>query len=204
MKGALIDTKEVKLGLSSARSKIRIADIDGNHEKAPTKAKNISSNSIEWMITNNEIGKLIKNYLFEKKRIELITKINKINVFLKDSKYASRKAKKVTPTGTFEDFEIFEYTEGFFSFEKSLECGIKIRIVFKMGDFALAPHMFILFPFQTVRIYNNVGEISSGECLGSGSYAIWVPTVEAINNVIESLAYASSSHKQDLVKMLES
>lgn len=199
-----INKNNIKLLLSRQRSKVRIADADGNHENKPTIVKNIPSNYVEWMISNAEIQALINNYLNGKNKKKLKSRIKSVNTFLNKSEYATREAKKTTPLGKFEDFNIYKYEESFFSFEKVLNLNIKIRITFKMGDFTLAPHMFILFPFdkKVIELFNCEGEVYSKNRLGSGCFAIWEPTIGVICEVVEALAHASSGHKRDLLAMI--
>lgn len=200
-----INKKYVKLLLSRQRSKVRIADKDGNHANKPTTVENILSNYVEWMISNAEIKALINNYLSIEDKKYLASRIKSVNIFLNKSEYATREAKKTTPLGKFEDFNIYKYEESFFSFEKSLKLNIKIRITFKMGDFTLAPHMFILFPFdkKVINLFNSGGEVSAGDKLGSGSFAIWEPTKGVICEAVEALAHASEGHKKDLLAMVD-
>jgi hypothetical protein len=200
-----INKNNVKLLLSSQRSKVRIADSDGNHASKPTSVKNLSSNYVEWMISNIEIQRLINNYLSGEDKNKLASKLKLVNSFLNKSEYATREAKKLTPIGKFEDFNIYKYEESFFSFEKVLNLNIKIRITFKMGDFTLAPHMFLLFPFdkKVIELFNCGGAVASGSNLGSGCFASWKPTSEVICEAVEALAHASEGHKRDLSAMVE-
>ena len=200
-----INKNYVKLMLSRQRSKVRIADSDGNHISKPTQAEYIPSNYIEWMISNSEIQKLINYYLAAKDKRKLAARLEKIRAFLNKSKYATRKSKKTTPLGRFRDFNIYKYEESFFSFERIINLKIKIRITFKMGDFTLAPHMFILFPFdkKVLEIFNCDGNVSFKNKLGSGCYAEWKPTLDVICKTIEALAHASGGHKRDLLAMVK-
>ncbi len=198
-----ISKDNVTLLLSRQRSKVRIADSDGNHAKKPTLVKNVVSNYIEWMISNEQIRQLIGNYLSSDDKKKLASRINFVDNFLNKSEYATREAKKTIPFGKFEDFNIFKYEESFFSFEKTLKLNIKIRITFKMGDFTLAPHMFILFPFdkRVIELFNKAGLVANGEFLGSGCFGIWKPSSEIICGAVEALAHASEGHKNDLLAM---
>ena len=200
-----INKNNVKLLLSSQRSKVRIADSDGNQANKPTSVRNLSTNSVEWMISNAEIQQLINNYLNGEDKKKLASKLKLVNSFLNKSEYATREAKKTTPIGKFEDFNIYKYEESFFSFEKVLNLKIKIRITFKMGDFTLAPHMFILFPFdkKVIQLFNCEGAVPSGSNLGSGCFAAWKPTSGVICEAVEALAHASEGHKRDLLAMVE-
>jgi len=200
-----INKKFVKLSLSRQRSKVRIADTNGNHVSKPTVAKNVPSNYVEWMISNAEIQELINNYMTSEDKKSLVSRLKLINSFLNKSEYATRKAKRMTSIGNFEDFNIYQYEETFFSFEKILDLNIKIRITFKMGDFTLAPHLFILLPFdeQIIEFFNCSGKVPIDDRLGSGCYAIWEPTTNVISKVVEALAHASEGHKRDLLMMVE-
>jgi hypothetical protein len=195
----------VRLLLSVQRSKVRIADSDGNHANKPTIVKNIVSNYVEWMISNEEIKELIDQYLSSDDKRKLTSRINQVNMFLNKSEYATREAKKTTPLGKFGDFNIYKYEESFFSFEKVLNLNIKVRITFKMGDFTLAPHMFILFPFNKIilDLFNREGSIADNDYLGSGCFALWKPSSDVICEAVESLAHASEGHKRDLLAMVE-
>ena len=200
-----INKNDMKLLLSRQRSKVRIADSDGNHANKPTSVKNISANYVEWMISNAQIEQLINNYLNGEDKNKLASKIKLVNTFLNKSEYATREAKKTTPIGKFEDFNIYKYEESFFSFEKVLNLNIKIRITFKMGDFTLAPFMFILFPFdkKVIEVFNYEGAVAGGSALGSGCFAVWKPASEVICKAVEALAHASEGHKRDLLAMVE-
>lgn len=200
-----INSTGIKLNLSAPRSKVRISDIDGNHANKPTIVRNVSSNWVEWMITNDQLNELSDRFLNSEDKKILALKIEQISNFLNNSEYAKRTAKKATPLGKFEDFDIFEYGESFFSLEKVLDSNVKIRITFKMGDYTLAPHMFILLPFdpEVINLYNSNGLISDGSLLGSGGFAIWKPNKEVIYEAMQALAHASEGHKQDLLKMLQ-
>ena len=200
-----INKNNVKLLLSSQRSKVRIADSDGNHANKPTLVRNISTNYVEWMISNAEIQQLIINYLNGEDKNKLASRLKLVNTFLNKSEYATREAKKTTPIGKFEDFNIYKYEESFFSFEKVLNLNVKIRITFKMGDFTLAPHMFILFSFdkKVIELFNCEGAVASDSVLGSGCFAAWKPTSNVICEAVEALAHASEGHKRDLLAMVE-
>jgi len=205
MSSVEITRERVKLVLSQPMSKVRIADEEGNHIRRPTQdARNESGNYAEWMITNAEIGKLIQHHLDDNDKRELIRKLNQINTYLKGSEFDVRRAAKNKLEKKFMGFEIFEYKEKFYSFEKELESNIKIRLTFKMGDFTLAVHMFVLLPFHRdiILICNHAGRVSDNDLLGSGCYAIWKPTKEELMSIIEALSYASEGHKRDLIAML--
>ncbi len=203
-----IKNNQVQLILTQARGKVRIADENGNHIKKPaTEGKNLEENYVEWMITNQEIGYLAKSFLKEDDKRMLIEYLLKINSFIGNSKYTSREALKTTTQkmDKFVDFDIYHYTENFYSFEKEIKSKIKIRITFKMGDYTLAPHMFVLLPFEnsSLKLKNNHGEIRRGDFLGSRCVGWWSPIKEDIFEIITSLAYASEEHRNDLVKMIK-
>ena len=177
----MIDIKSdgVSLRLNKPRGKVRIADENGNHIARPTQARNISSNLVEWMITNAEIDRLVKSFLGTEDKELLIKELEGINGFIKDSKYATREAIKTTAEdfGIFKDFKIYKYTENFYSFERELVSKIKIRITFKMGDFTLAPHMFVIISFDnsSIVLKNIDGIIQRDQELGINCIAIWKP-----------------------------
>lgn len=203
-----ITSTNVVLLLTQARGKIRIADADGNHIRKPTSAKNDKSFSIEWMITNDEVGELAKYFLDENDVTELITGLEAINSFVRDTKYATREATKTTEEklDKFLDFDIYKYTENFYSFEKEIDSGIKIRITFKMGDYTLAPHLFVLLPFahEALIIKNINGVVGNGEILNSKCRGEWEPDKKDIIEIVKALAHASAQHRDDLIELLKS
>ena len=195
-----INDKKVDLPLNKSMGGIRIADKHGNHVSKPTQQKNEASFFVEWMITNDEIKFLTDTY-FEKEDIKkLIENMKKINNFTEKSD--KEKVKE------FEGFEIYQYTENFSSFEKTLKSRIRVRITFKLGDYGLKPHphMYVLLPFnhENIEIMNNEGKIEENEVLGSGYFAQWTPTKEDIFDIIITLAHASSSHRDALIEILSS
>ena len=195
----------MKLVLTQAMGKVRIADNSGNHIRKPTEGKNESNNFVEWMITNNEIKELVNLYLDVEDKRKLKSKIEAVNNFLKNSKFYSRSAKKEELKENFLGFSIFKYSEEFYSFEKKLDSNIVLRLTFKMGDYTLAVHMFVLLPFscRSVVLKNLRGVLSENEKLGSGAYAIWIPDKDDIISIMEGLAHASENHKRDLMGMLQ-
>lgn len=204
-----IKKDEIILGLTQARGRIRLADGNGNHISKPaTEGKNISTNFIEWMITNDQIEDLIKHFLDNKDRKELIKELEEIKVFIRGSKYATREAVKPTTEklDKFGDFEIYKYTETFYSFEKEIISKIKIRITFKMGDYTLAPFMFVLLPFghPSLKFKNINGLVKENEFLGGGCKGIWKSKKEDIIQIIKSLSCASDGHRDDLINILKS
>lgn len=200
-----IKKSSVILKLTYPRSKIRICDENGNHIARPAKeGKYIETYYIEWMITNPQIKKLIRLFLSKKDRKKVASKLSKIRIFLKDSKYRIRKATKKELKPKFLKFKIYEYKEKFYSFERKIISGIKIRATFKMGDYTLAPHYFVLFPFENkkIKVYNKKGKIKINDFLGTCAYAIWKPAEKQIASIIEGLSYASKDHKNDLLDLL--
>jgi len=200
-----IEKNKIKLLLTQVMGSVRIADHYGNHIRKPSKeGKNEAGNYVEWMITNAQIGELIRHYLNKGDCKLLSYKLKNIEKYLKGSEFAIRKATKEKLYKTFIGFEIFRYREDFYSFEKTLGSDIRIRLTFKMGDFTLAVHMFVLLPFNCdkIELFNRMGEVAENDYLGSGAYAIWVPNKEDVLSVIEGLAHASEGHKDDLLEML--
>lgn len=205
----VIEKDGVFLVLTQARGKVRIADEGGNHIRKPAaEGKNIRTNYIEWMITNSEIERLVKYFLGDKDKEELVKKLGAIEAFIKDSKYATREAIKIITEklDKFEDFDIYKYTENFYSFEKEVSSKIKIRITFKMGDYTLAPHMFVLLPFghSLLKIDNCDGDVKEGSVLGRKCRANWKPRKEDIMEIIMALSHASKGHRDDLINILRS
>lgn len=205
MKIVNISKNKIKLLLTQPISKVRVTDYNGNHIKKPsTEGKNERTNYVEWMITNAEIEELVKNYLNKKNRELLKKKLERINKYLKGSKFATRKAHKEKLDKIFMGFEIYKYEEKFYSFEKSLSSNIRIRLTFKMGDYTLAVHMFVLLPFDcdAIELINKKGKIAENDYLDSGAYAVWRPSWKDVMSIIEGLAYASEKHKIDLIGIL--
>jgi len=75
-----------------------------------------------------------------------------------------------------------------------------------MGDYALAPHLFVLLPFnhKAVEIKNVNGKVVDGEVLGTKCCAYWKPNQEDIIEIVKALSHASSKHRDDLIKLLKS
>ncbi len=203
-----IASKSVVLPLTQARGKVRIADANGNHIRKPTSAKHDKSFSIEWMITNDEVGELAKHFLNKNNITELISGLEAIKSFIRDTKYATREAIKTTEQklDKFLDFDIYRYTESFYSFEKRIDSGIKIRITFKMGDYTLAPHLFVLLPFahEALIIKNINGVVGEGEILNSKCKGEWEPNKKDVIEIVKALAHASAQHRDDLIGLLKS
>ncbi len=195
---------KVVMPLTTPRSKIRISDTNGNHVAKPTEGLYSCEQFIEWMITNNEISELVDSYLIKDDINEIIRKLDSINNFLVNSGYRVRRAVKTKKDSKFENFDVYEYDEKFFSFEREIDENIFVRVTFKMGDFTLAAHMFILFPFSNreIKLFNNAGEITLNTQLGSGAYALWKPTKKQIKEIIVGLSHSSQGHRNDLLEIL--
>lgn len=206
---ASLEKGEVKLPLHSPQSKIRIADVGGNHISSPTQAKNERKNFVEWMITNREVNFLVENFLNKDSRQRLIERLEKIKTFVEESDYSKRKSVKLQKekAESFAGFEIFYYTENFSSFEKSLSSEVTIRITFKLGDYGIEPHphMYVLIPFEcpSLKIKNNGGNVEEGSFLGSGCYAAWGPVREDVEQIVFSLAHASRKHRDSLIEIIQ-
>lgn len=202
----VIDTTQIKFALTVPRSRVRMADKFGNHIARPLGAKLSTDSYIEWMITNPQLKALSEAYLNDADKDEVRRKITAITKFLKESEYAKRIA---TETGQIKEeflgFKISKYTETFYSFLKLLPSNISIRHTFKQGDFTLAVNYYVLLPFgnQSVKVFDKQSNtIPIGSELGSGTYAIWKPTKDDVKNIIESLAYASVNHRDDILKLI--
>lgn len=207
MTSILINTNGVQLVLTQARGKVRIADNNGNHIRKPTEGKKLNTNLIEWMITNEEIKHLSRSFLNKEDIKKLIEKLSGIAQFIKDSKYATRDALKLTTEklDKFGEFSIYKYTENFYSFEKQINSKIIARITFKMGDYTLAPFMFVLIPFNhpSLIITNAHGEVRDGQILGKKCRGLWKPTKEDITEIVTALSHSSKDHREDLVNILK-
>jgi hypothetical protein len=199
----------ITLPLSFSQGSIRIADKDGNHFPSPTQTINDKGYFVEWMITNNEI-KLLST-LFKKKEgiAELIKVMQKISKFAEDSEYSRR----TTSSGEkeiakFEGFKIYQYMDVFNSFEKVLDSTLKVRLTFKLGDYGVTshPHMYVLVPFnfKALKIKNREGNVENNQPLGSGCFAELNLTEDELKEIILTLAHASSNHRNDLIRVLES
>jgi len=202
-----IDLDGVVVPLHYSAGRVRIADRNGNHAPKPTKATFSENNLVEWMVTNEDIKKLAANFLNKEERIVLIRKISEIKDFIKGSKYATRDAIK-TPTedlGDVAGLRAHKYTETFYSFEKDLASGIKIRVIFKRGDWTLTPFLFALLPFtnQYVQIANSGGPISKEGELGSGCFCKWIPTKNDVEEIVLALSNASPDHRDALKDIIQ-
>ncbi len=152
------------LKLHNSQGGIRISDEEGNQVAKPTQALNENKYYIEWMITNDEIG-LLSKHLFSNS-IGIINEMKKISKFAEDSEYSRRTTKKgKEKIATFENFDIYKYSDEFHSFERTLNSGIKVRLTFKLGDFGVTahPHMYVLVPFnfKSMNIKNKEGNVKS-------------------------------------------
>lgn len=197
----------VRLVLTNPKSKVRIADENGNHpfRKPASEVKNIGSNYIEWMIKNSEIEELITHYLNPQQKSEIKDKVAQIKDFLQDSKYDKRMASKKHLPDTFKDFKVYELNEMYYSFEKMINSEMGIKLTFKEGDFRLAVNLYVLLNFSDSGIEIKDKDdviVAKNELTGSKSYAIWHPTKKNISDIIEALSHASPKHKQDLIDML--
>lgn len=206
-----LDNGKIKLLLNKSQGGIRIADEHGNHVSSPTKTLNRPKYSIEWMITNDENQALVKEFFESEDDIKkLVQGMGKIKRFTEESEYSKRETIKVEreEIETFEGFKIYQYTENFFSFEKELASGIKVRITFKLGDFGLEPHphMYVLIPFnnQFLKLKNLNDEVKETKELGKGCFGEWTPSVQDIEEIIITLAHASKNHKDDLINIIQS
>jgi hypothetical protein len=205
---SIIDIKEetIKLKLTSPRSKIRICDDEGNHVARPSSEKIRFSNSyIEWMITNNELIQIII-YKFSKQEVrDLIKELKKIKISLRVSDYYSRAAQKQKADQVIADFSIYKYEEVFYSFEKNIDQNLKVKITFKMGDYTLAAHMFVLIGLdcQNIKLENNEGNIKDNGPLGSGARCYWNPSRQTIIEIAKALSHSSKNHKNDVINLLK-
>ncbi len=194
----------IELKLTSPRSKVRICDENGNHVAKPSSEKIDPNHFIEWMITNNELIEII-NQKFSKQDItDLINQLNEINISLRESEYYSRAAQKKKLDEKISDFSIYKYEEVFYSFERIIDDTLKVRITFKMGDYTLAAHMFVLIKInsQNIQLSNNEGNIDLNESLGSGAKCIWNPKIDLIIEIAKALSHSSENHKKDVIDLL--
>lgn len=193
------------LKLYNSQGGIRISDEEGNQVAKPTQALNENKYYIEWMITNDEIG-LLSKHLFSN-FISIINEMKKISKFAEDSKYSRRTTKKgKEKIATFENFDIYKYSDEFHSFEKTLNSGIKVRLTFKLGDFGITahPHMYVLVPFnfKSMKIKNKEGDVKNNEPLGSGCYGELILTANELKDIILTLSHASNNHRNSLIEVL--
>ncbi len=173
---ARINSGKVCLSLHQAQGGVRIADENGNHASSPTKATNVGNSFVEWMITNDEVKALSDTFLDLDDIKTLTEQLKKLGKFVNESPYSKRETTKSTTEklDNFLGFEVSKYTENFYSFEKTLPSGIKVRITFKGGDYGINPHphMYVLLPFShtSIKIKNSEGTVPNGAVLGSGCF----------------------------------
>jgi len=181
----------IELALTSPRSKVRICDEHGNHVAKPASERINSNYFIEWMITNDELIEIIKQKFNEQEIRELINQLNTINISLRDSNYYSRAAQKEKLDETIGNFLIYKYEEVFYSFEKVIDDTLRVKITFKMGDYTLAAHMFVLIKIssQNIQLNNTEGTINLNESLGSGAKCIWNPNKELVVEIAKALSH---------------
>lgn len=203
----IINSDGIRFSLTVPRSRVRIADKNGNHIAKPVEAKFNTEDYIEWMITNDQVKNISDEYLNDSDKREVKKRLTAINNFLKESQYARRIATEGEQIKEeLFGFRISKYTETFYSFLKLLPSNVYIRHTFKQGDFTLADNMYVLLPFNNpnVKVFGKENnQIVYGSQFGSGAYAIWKPTEEDIKNIIESLSYASKNHRDDLIEIIE-
>lgn len=202
-----IEGENILLPLYKHRSKIRISDKNGNHISKIVDCLIIKELYIEWMITNQEIKELIYSFLNSKDKETLVVEIQKISNFIRSSDLAKRQALKSRLLENFAEFKVYEYIETYYSYERTYENGIMNKIVFKMGDFTLAPFFFILIPFDNSNLIlqnkkNRYLQIN--DKLGNGSRGIWKIKKTDIVNLIKTISNASDSHKNDMINLLNS
>jgi len=197
------------LQLNQPQSKIRISDKNGNHQSRPTEVLNTLDFLVEWMITNDECENLCKEFLTAQERNRLVEKLKEINKFVNESKYTKREAVKSPEVlESFLGFEITKYAENFYSFEKQLDSGIRVRITFKQGDYGIDPHpqMYALLPFNhpSIKIKNIDGVVSSGDPLGKKCKAEWSPSKKDVEDITITLSQISIDHRDKLIDILKS
>ena len=201
-----IENGIIELKLTKPRSKIRICDANGNHVSKPcSHGINFSNYYVEWMITNNELITLITQKFTREDILGLIRELQEINISLKDSDLFNRVAQRQTVNQTIEDFSIYKYEETFFSFEKNIDVNLQVKITFKMGDYTLAPHMFVLICLSNpnITLTNRYGNVKDNNVLGSKAKCVWTPSKETIVKIAKALAHCSENHKNDLIGLLE-
>ncbi len=200
-----INSNLIELKLTSPQSKVRICDENGNHINKPTsKAINFSNSYIEWMITNNELIQIVTQKFTRDDIKDLIRQLREINISLRDSKYYSRAAQKQNINQSVSGFSVYKYEETFYSFEKNVDTNLKVKITFKMGDYTLAAHMFVLIglnhPYIILR--NNENNITTNNPLGPGAKCLWKPSKKAIVEIAKALVHSSKDHKNDIIQLL--
>lgn len=199
-----ISNRIVILTLTSPRSKVRICDESGNHVARPSSETISENHLIEWMITNDELIQLIRQKFTNDEILDLINQLETINISLRDSEYYSRAAQKHQMDERIGDFLIYKYEETFYSFEKVINETLRVRITFKMGDFTLAAHMFVLIRLNgsNIELTNCEGTVNLSECLGSGAKCKWSPDNDMVIEIAKALAHSSDNHKRDIISLL--
>lgn len=202
-----INNGVVELRLTSPRSKVRICDNNGNHVSKPSSESiNFDNHYIEWMITNNELLEIIKQKFTREDIVGLKNELREINVSLRNSEFYSRAAQKQNINRTIGNFLIYKYEEVFYSFEKRINESLQVKITFKMGDYTLAAHMFVLIGLANsdITLSNHEGNIENANILGSGAKCFWTPSNQIISEIAKALSCSSEDHKNDLSSLLES
>ena len=200
-----INNNVIELKLTSPQSKVRICDESGNHINRPVSAVVSFDNSyIEWMITNDELIQIITQKFMRDDIQNLIHQLREINISLRDSDYYSRAAQKQNINQNIGGFSVYKYEEIFYSFEKNVDTNLKVKITFKMGDYTLAAHMFVLIGFNhpDIILENNEGNILTNNPFGSGAKCRWSPSKQSIVEVAKALAHSSANHKNDIIRLL--
>lgn len=200
-----INNSVIELKLTSPRSKVRICDENGNHINKPAStAVDFSNFYIEWMITNDELIQIIIQKFTTDDTQNLIRQLREINISLRDSEYYSRAAQKQNIHQAIGGFSVYKYEETFYSFEKNADTNLKIKITFKMGDYTLAAHMFVLIGLNNpdIILENNDSNIATNNPLGRGAKCRWLPTKKAIMEMAKALAHSSRDHKNDIIRLL--
>lgn len=195
----------IELKLTSPRSKVRICDESGNHIGRPASTVVDFENSyIEWMITNDELVQIITQKFTTDDVQNLIEQLREINISLRDSEYYSRAAQKRDLNQAIGGFSVYKYEETFYSFEKNTDTNLKVKITFKMGDYTLAAHMFVLIELNhpDIILENNDNNIATNNPLGRGAKCRWSPTQKAIIEMAKALAHSSGDHKSDIIRLL--
>jgi len=130
--------------------------------------------------------------------------LREITISLRDSEYYNRAAQKQNINQSIGGFSVYKYEETFYSFEKNVDTNLKVKITFKMGDYTLAAHMFVLIGFNhpDIILENNDNNIATNNPLGRGAKCRWTPTKEAIIEVAKALAHSSRDNKNDIIRLL--
>lgn len=82
---------------------------------------------------------------------------------------------------------------------------MQVKITFKMGDYTLAAHMFVLIGLANsdITLSNHEGNIENANALGSGAKCFWIPSKQIISEIAKALACSSEDHKNDLISLIE-